>query len=171
MMRRFSGIIKENRGSLIVESMVATTLVVVGILGIMSLLSRSSKLSHYASHSFQATYLAAEGIEVVKNILDTDIARGLLWGESIKGASPFCVYYNTAGDLNSASCPGAEGIAFDLSAGFFLGPVTEGLLRREVVITQLGGEAYGVASTVSWKEGDEEKLVKIEDTFYPWRTQ
>ncbi len=156
---------------MMVESMIATTLIVVGILGIMSLLARSSNLSHYASHSFQATYLAAEGIEVVKNILDTDISRGLEWGASIKGTPPFCVYFNTTGGGTSLpSCASSEQIAFDPSAGFFTGPAAGGFYRREVTITQTGA-AYDVVSTVKWKEGSDQKTVVLEDIFYPWRTQ
>ncbi len=171
MMQRFLKITREEKGSLMIESMVATTLVVIGILGIMSLLSRSANLSHYASHSFQATYLAAEGIEVVKNILDTDISRNMQWGTSMQGAaSPLCVYYNTVTNLDLASCAGGEGIAYAPSAGLFLGPNSGALFKREVTVTETGG-VYDVISTVSWKEGSEQKSVVLEDTFYPWRTQ
>lgn len=163
--------IQEERGSLIVESMVATTLIVIGILGIISLLARSANLSHYASHSFQATYLAAEGIEVVKNILDTDISRGAPWGASIKGTPPFCVYYDTTGSGTSLpSCTSDEQLAFDPSTEFVVGPAAGGLYRREVTIVQTGA-AYDVVSTVKWKEGSDQKTVVLEDIFYPWRTQ
>ena len=67
--------LKGDDGNLMIESIVAITLIVIGILGIMSLLAKSANLSHYVSHSFEATYLAAEGIEMVKNTLDTDVAR------------------------------------------------------------------------------------------------
>ncbi len=63
--------IKEEKGSILIESIVGISLVTVGILGIITLLTHSSRLYNSAVNNLKATYLGAEGIEVVKNIMDT----------------------------------------------------------------------------------------------------
>jgi len=86
----------------------------------------------------------------------------------VGGNPPFCVDYNTTGDLSLATCAGPEGIAFNPSSGFFTGPAG-GFFRREIIITGEGGGAYAISSEVSWQEGSEQKSVLLEDVFYPWR--
>ena len=165
-------IIKREEGSLMVESMIATSLVVIGILGIMSLLARSANLSHSTSHSLQATYLAAEGIEVVKNILDTDVAENLPWGTSVPSSGTYCVRFDTH---ILAACPSPEDFAYDPTSGFYIIDhcmASYGCpfpFQREVAITSTGN-AFDVSSTVSWYEGGAQKSVTLEDVFQGWRS-
>ena len=64
---------KKNReGSLLIESIVAISVAVVGILGVLGLLSRAFAIQRDVGQRFIGTYLASEGIEVVKGIIDTN---------------------------------------------------------------------------------------------------
>lgn len=148
-----------------IESIVATSLVVIGILGIMSLLARSAHISHFTTHSLQATYLAAEGIEVVKNILDTDVAKGLAWGTHVTTGS-YCVSYDTSALV---SCSGQGDLAYDPATGFYSATSSSSYFRRIVAITG-SGNSFDVSSTVRWYEGGIEKSVTLEDTFENWRS-
>ena len=67
--------LKLTKGYVLVESVVAMTIVVVGLLGIFSLLSQSLSLNRVVGDRYVGTYLAAEGIEVVKNIIDNNAGR------------------------------------------------------------------------------------------------
>lgn len=58
------------KGQSIVEMLVATSAVVVALLGILSLINRSLGLNRVNADSYTATYLAEEGIELVKNFFD-----------------------------------------------------------------------------------------------------
>ncbi len=164
----FKKISKAEDGSLMIESIIATSLIVIGILGIMSLLARSASLSHYTSHSLQATYLAAEGMEVIKNILDTDVAMNAPWGSSVPSDGTYCVYFNTE---TLTPCAGSGGVVYDATSGFYQQPLylQPSFFQRIVQITGSGG-AFNVSSTVSWYENGVQKSVTLDDAFQGWRT-
>src|SRR3990167_7996112 len=88
-------------GQVLIESMVAISVVMIGLLGIMTLLIRSSRWNRDATQELVATSLAAEGIEIVKNLVDTNIAdrlRGqpVQWNEIPSGV--YAVSYRTRFD-------------------------------------------------------------------------
>lgn len=163
---------KERSGSLMIESMVATSLIVIGILGIMSLLARSANISHSTTHGLQATYLAAEGIEVIKNILDADIAnsaRGTVWGTSVKNGT-YCVYYDTT-PQTLTPCSGSGGVVYDPTSGFYVAPLPfqPAYFLRKVTVTA-AGSVFSVTSEVDWTEGGKNQSVILQDIFQDWRS-
>lgn len=71
------------RGQALVEMMMALSILVFGFLGMLSLLSQSLAINKTVADDYTATYLAGEGIEVMKNLIDfnanaTSSACGLL---------------------------------------------------------------------------------------------
>ena len=57
-------------GQILIEAIIALSALTIGFLGILALLSSSLSLNRVISDNYTATYLAAEGIEVVKNAID-----------------------------------------------------------------------------------------------------
>ena len=60
-------------GQTLLEVMMALFVLTSGFLGILSLLAQSIFLSKTVGNETIATYLAAEGVEVAKNLLDHDV--------------------------------------------------------------------------------------------------
>ncbi len=60
----------KTRGQTIVEMLVATSAVVIALLGILGLINRSLALNRVNADAYTGTYLASEGIELVKNFFD-----------------------------------------------------------------------------------------------------
>jgi len=58
------------RGQSMVEMLIALSIIGVSLLGILALVNRSLGLNRVNTEQYIATYLAAEGIEVVKNLFD-----------------------------------------------------------------------------------------------------
>ena len=75
------------QGYILIESIIAITIVVVGLLGIFSLLSRSLSLNRVVADRFVAAYLAAEGIELVKNVIDNNILAARPWNAGLTGGN------------------------------------------------------------------------------------
>ena len=63
---------RKNKGYILIEAIIAITIAVVGLLGIFSLLSRSLSLNRVVADRFVASYLVAESIEIVKNLVDNN---------------------------------------------------------------------------------------------------
>jgi len=57
-------------GASLVEMLIAISIVVVALLGILTLINRSLGLNRVTNEFYTGTYLAAEGIEIVKNMFD-----------------------------------------------------------------------------------------------------
>ncbi len=70
---------KKESGQILVESMVAAVVGVVGILGILALLTNSIAKSREVSERFIATFLASEGIEIVRGLVDENYTDGGLY--------------------------------------------------------------------------------------------
>ncbi len=63
----------KKRGFTLVETLVAITIVVVGVTAPLAVSSRNIQASLYARNQLIGTFLAQEGIELVRNIRDRDL--------------------------------------------------------------------------------------------------
>ncbi|RMD62347.1 hypothetical protein D6833_07055, partial [Candidatus Parcubacteria bacterium] len=160
------------RGQVIIELMVALSVAVIALASLLGLLAQSYSLSRTAEGSFTATYLASEGIEVVKNIIDANYQQcNTPWNS---GFAPgwYEVDYNSK-TLENANfvAPGRE-LLFDPATKMYSydagNPTPEHYYRR-IDIDLVGDYAIQVKSTVTWKgrHGNTEQVV-LEDQFYDW---
>src|ERR1051325_3403499 len=62
-------------GSLIIESLIALSIALIGLVGVLAFLSQSIKVNTQVEQRFVATYLAAEGLEIVKSLIDLDYSN------------------------------------------------------------------------------------------------
>ncbi|MDP2629314.1 MAG: hypothetical protein Q8P45_01220 [Candidatus Harrisonbacteria bacterium] len=159
------------RGQLLIESLVAITIILIAVVGIFSLLSRSLSLTRVISDQYTGTYLAAEGLEVVKNIVDTNfIKRCQNWNSGFSSGN-YSVSYDSASleelRVNPLNFNPVTGLYSYESGG------QASKFRRDIHIQIIeGGEAMHVESKVQWKtRGAAEFESVLEDTFYGWRPQ
>ena len=175
------------RGQLLIEAMVAVSVVTVGLLGVFSILSQSMGLNKVASDQYTASYLAAVGIEVVKNIIDTNVYQGSTSTPWNSGLTPdsitgYAVQYNsTSLNPSSPSLPTPDTpLVFDPASGTYSYATTSGQttnFRRYVKISSITDPADAskviglrVNSLVKYSSrGGTEYDVNLEDTFYNWR--
>ncbi len=173
----------DRTGQTLVEVMVALFVLVVGFLGILSLLAQSIYITKTITNETTATYLAAEGIEVTKNIIDHDIyqqrfgASGTGWGfggvdPTFNAGGNFQVDYETC-DNQSPCLPmplyTGSPLLFDPLTdlyGYESGSPTP--FTREITVTPNGVNELTVQSTVRWQAGLVPESVTLEDHFYNW---
>ncbi len=163
--------IKKQKGQLLVEAMVAVSLMLVGLLGIFGVLSRSLGLSRVAADQFVAINLASEGVEIAKNILDGNIKKDIPWnagGFNSQGDATIGYLSSGLGD-----CDGEE-LYLHPNTGFYtckaVGGVRSKFSRTLDIATDPGGDIIKVLSTVTWGgRGGLISTVTVEDHFYNWR--
>jgi len=158
-------------GQTIVEAMVAISIALVGLLGVLSLVSASLAFTNDASQKFVATYLAAEGIEIAKNIIDTNVANGrTTWNEGLVDNG----FYETS------------------AASSYLSSLPEGTQPRKLSMSSDGEYGYGggynistpyartiqiindtnsvtVIARVLWNAHAKDRSVEVRDIFRRWR--
>ena len=161
--------LQRNNGQVMVEAMLAITIAVIGLLGIFSLVSRSLSLNRVVLDRYIGTYLAAEGIEIVKNMIDANVIQAKPWNVDLASGS-YEVDYN-----DSTLQPGSNRfISHDSASGFYSydsGKPTR--FKRSVTIEYPGagaGEKMKVNSVVKWTtRGGGNFEVNLEDHFFNWR--
>lgn len=181
--------IYSRKGQSLIEAMVALSVLTVGFLGIISLLSSSFFYGRDISDTMKATYLASEGIELTKNLIDHDVtlnAEGLGggWGAcfalSPGGSSrAFEMDYTTVCDDDSTSnqplsYSGGRPLLFDPNAHLYgytvlANMVQTGFVRKIVLAESNDGEEITVNSIVTWTTGFIAHSVNLEDHFYNWQ--
>lgn len=159
----------KTRGQLLIESMIAISVMVVGLLGIFSLISQSLGLYRVAYEEYVAANLAAEGVEVVKNMIDTNIiVGGIPWNQGLASDGDFGVQYDSRSlDPTLQS----KALLYDASAGLYnymSGTSTN--FRRVVTVKNVSSDEIQVNSTVTWKSKGAVTLnINLEDHFFNWR--
>lgn len=169
----FKRIFRQNQGVFLVELMIALSVTVVSILAMLGLLSRSLSLNRAISNDYIATYLAAEGIEIVKNIIDTNKLENAVWIEDLNEGSYEPDY--TDDSLSSSNVFSGKKLRFDDSSGIYqyTAGVETPFIRKVAVkfIQDAGGEVYVVRvdSTVEWSgiKGIKREI-HLRDYFYHW---
>ena len=161
---------KKEEGQLLVEAMVAVSLMLVGLLGIFGVLSRSLGLSRVAADQFVAVNLASEGIEIAKNLLDSNIENNLGWNVGFSNGDTTVGYLSsTLGD-----CDGEE-LYLNAQEGLYtckeIGDVSSKFSRTINISNDMANERIKIISTVTWKgRGGIVLPVEVEDHFYNWRS-
>ncbi|MDP3947142.1 MAG: prepilin-type N-terminal cleavage/methylation domain-containing protein [bacterium] len=154
------------RGQLLIEAMIAISVITVGIAGVLALLSQSLTLNRVVADQYTATYLAAEGIEVVKNIIDTNIVNTRPWNQGLTDGA-----YEV--DFKSIVLTPDAGrqIQFDAATGRFgYQGGTPTNYRRQVLITLISADEVRVNSIVNWiTHGSGAFSLDTEDHFFNWR--
>lgn len=155
-------------GQILVESMVALAITVIGLLGLLSLLSNSIGINKVVSDQYVGSYLASEGVEVVKNIIDNNVASGNPFNQGIGYGD-----YEVGHDSTGLALYQGRKLKFDSTSkrySYQAGADTPFI--RKITISQgiNGQDELVVHSNVTWKtRGGAQNTVDAEDHFFNWR--
>jgi hypothetical protein len=153
-------------GQSIIESIVALGILTVGLMGILGLLNQSIGLNRLISDNYTATYLAAEGIEVVHSILDANIIAGRPWNSALTDGMYELEYNSTALSPDQGRALGFDSV----SKLYYYGAPRSTPFRRSIQISRQGAAELRVISRVSWiGRGNSNFEVVLEDRFFDWR--
>ena len=158
------------KGQLLIESIIAISMITIGLLGIFSLLSQSLGLRRVVSERYSATYLAAEAVEIVKNTIDTNYIKKLPWNQNLSTVGDYELDYD---DQPPFSVYLGKLLKYDSGTGIYsynFGDETQ--FKRKVTISYPDGNANRVRVNVlvEWITRGEGKFsVNVEDHFYNWR--
>jgi len=173
-MKRLTG---KTSGQTLLEVMIALFVLTTGFLGILSLLAQSLSLGRTISNQTIATYLAAEGIEVTKNLVDHDVyADGFKtgWGDCFKthgGDGNYEVDYTTVDCATLKSYSSSDFLDYDSTTHQYqYGNGTPTIFTRLIRVKFMHpADEVMVQSTVTWSTGAfTQQSVILEDYFFNW---
>ncbi len=166
-MKSFS---KQNqKGVTLLELMITIFVLSVGIVGIFGLIQNTLQSASLVKSRLTAAYFAQEGIELVRNIRDTNWVQGKSWIDGM----PDCT-----GEFGSGGCEIAfndptlvfytgENLRMD-EDGFYgyIGEETD--FKRQIIISN-NGDYLEVKSIIHWDERGTSYHVEAIEHLYNWR--
>ena len=158
-----------------IEAITSLSVSLMGLLGVVSLLSNSIAFNRDAGQKIVATYLAAEGIELIKNRIDTNYAQGSSWNQGLQDGTYEVSYSDPLNQIGGISAPSSTTLLkLDDTTGIYsYGVGTPTLFRRTVWLQNIssGGpiNEVRVVSTVEWLNRRGNLNVNLEDHFFDWR--
>ena len=171
-LRRNSG------GQVLIEAFVSISIATIGLIGVLSLMTSAVSANRNVAERFTATYLAGEGIEVVKSVISANYAEGRAWNTGLSEGSYELTYDTTGADLGAArigSDPTIESnrvLRHNETSGLYSydSSGAETTYTRTVQLTAVNADELKVVSLVSWiGRGGSEGRVFVEDHFFDWR--
>ncbi len=161
-------ILNTNKGQLLVESMIGIGVALIGLLGILGLISNSASVNRVVSQQLVGNYLASEGIEIVKNLLDADWIQDGVWNDTfITSSGSFEVDYTSPNLLAN----GNRQLLFNPATNLYSyssGNPTPFI--RTINIQFIGPDEVKINSIVTWNtRGGANYSVNLEDHFFNWK--
>ncbi len=163
-------------GQSIVEAMIAISLLLVGFLGTITLINRSVGLTRVVADTYVGTYLAAEGIEVTKSLIDANYIADRPFSDGFALCATKCdweMQYDSTWEAGRPADYVGKTFWYDPTNGrYSYDPFgTETTFTRKVTVALGGptGNQLTVTSRVEWKaRGGGTSAVTLEDRFYDW---
>jgi|GEM_PF-907749 len=170
IMMRIINKINNSSGQVMVEALVALSVIIVGILGVFTLTSNSIGINRIDADRYVAINLAKEGIELVKNLLDRNIIDDVAWntlpGFAPGGIENYKIDYN---DAQLSFWSSDDVLFFGTDGGGYRYPElgdTETSFNRKINIQNIDNAHIKVTSTVFWKSKTSSYEFSVVEYFY-----
>ncbi len=158
---------KNGAGFTLLEVLVALSVLIMGLLASVSLLTKTSSLNTVISDRLIASHLAQEGIELVRNLISNNILAGKIWNSGLSANDDgYQIDYND-GRLYDFNERPFQPLKFDGSLySYDSGQPTK--FKRKIRIFYENNDEMVVQSIVTWQshriKGD--ITLTVEDHFY-----
>lgn len=159
-----------NKSFTLIEALIALFVLTTGVIGVFALIQRTVAFSSISNSQLVATYLAQEGIEIIRNIRDTNYLEGQTWDADISDWSSYQL------DYQSSTFPdGACGDYLKHEGNFYVcSSDVNAKFQRKITVEKLdlNGDAetdMRVSVLVIWPERGRIHQVTAETELYDWR--
>ena len=152
-------------GFTLFETIVAIGLILVGLVAALALITSSLFYASNIQDRLIAANLAAEGIEIVRNIRDGNWLREVPWNSGLADGD-----YQAAYDSTALSGYSGQPFLFDSTTNLYnyiSGATT--LYVRKISITSISANEIKVVSTVTWQSRRASYNSSAEDRLLNWK--
>lgn len=162
-MLKFLNRFKETKAFTLVEGLIAVFILIVGAGAAFFLITQTLSTASLIRDRFIAAYLAQEGIEIVKNIRDSNWLAYQNWNSGLSPA-------NWQADYNDLNLSPFSGTPLNIeNSGFYgYGGGSSTKFIRQINITSAGANRIKVIVTVSWQERGRTYEFKVTNIITNW---
>lgn len=158
----------KNKGFTLIEALAAAFVITLGVVEVLVIINQTTAFTQVTSSRLTAAYLAQEGIEIVKNIRDTNFLKihkgieGVNWDDGLIGCTAGC-----EADYNDPALSSADRY-LKIDGGFYnydSGANTR--FKRKITVTP-DTDTLEILVEVSWQERNREHKVAAQENIYKW---
>lgn len=168
------------RGFTLIEMMIAIFIMLVGMTGTLSLLQRTISSGSFSSTRLIAAYLAQEGLEIVRNVRDTNWleARSAAnsWDEGLAACAGngFIADYNHSYGPSqidpSFTCYSGQYLNVDAGGFYSYSSGTQTKFQRKIITAQGGSsDIRSVSVEINWTDGGATSSLSVQENLYNWK--
>ncbi len=172
--------IKKQKGFTLAELLIAVFVLTTGVIGAYLAVQQSVNIASNSSLRSTAAYLAQEGIEIIRNIRDTNFLEGDAWNEGLdidgnyqadyttpRINDPILLACNNPCDYSSVNLRFLKKNNLDLY-NYSLGSDT--LFKRKISLQKSGAsqEILKITVTVYWRDKTGAKNFSAQENLYDW---
>jgi len=154
-----------NAGFTLVEALVSLLIFSIALPAIFFLLTNNLKNASLVEHNFIASGLVQEGMEVVRNIRDSEWHLSNSFGTTIPDGS-YRIQWNSQAmlpfaDLFLKKDSGNGFVSYDMG--------NDTIFKRTVIISTVSGAEKRVVVSVTWDERGAPKSISTEIHLFDWK--
>ena len=160
------------KGFTIIEVIIAITILTIGILGAFAFISHYTEYTSISNQRFIASYLAQEGIEIVKNIRDGNYLEGKAannWSDGFATSNWDGEADYTSSD--SLSVYSGDFLKIDNNGFYSYVSGTPTLFVRKIHIATSTATSTYISATVDWQERGRSHQVSSDEEINNWAWQ
>lgn len=159
------------KGFTLIEVVIATFILVTGIMGAFGVIQQVTAYVSTSSNRLVAAYLSQEGIELIRNIRDSNWLAGVSWTTGLLDCEAGC-----EADYNDSSLTSYGGGRYlKLNGGFYkycdFGADTK--FKRKITVTPAVDpddiDILKVLVSVEWQEKGSIKRFSAQENLYNWK--
>ncbi len=153
----------------LIETIVAISILTIGILGISFLISSQIASVLFSENKLIAAYLAQEGIEIVRNIRDESWLNGKDWDSNINldGATTTKLDYKSS-EIPDTSLSSCAPLKFDGNDLYNCSSGNDTPFTRKIFVSK-SGDKMKIRVTVFWQERGKVHQYSVTGELYNWR--
>jgi Tfp pilus assembly protein PilV len=154
----------KNRSFTLIETVMAIFILTVGTVGAFSLIQKTISFSSITSSRLVAAYLAQEGIEIVRNIRDTNYLQKIPWDTGLSACAAGC-----EADYNDSALSSYSDRFLKIDSAFYTyDSGADTLYKRKITIVPQAN-VLEVKVEVDWTERGRSHQVTAQTELYDWR--
>lgn len=159
----------KKRGFTLIELLAVIFVIIVGVVGIVAVIQQTVSFMNLSSSRLIASYLAQEGIEIARNIRDTNWLKEEDWKTGLAGGD-WQADYN---DLALSNYDDNDFLKIDISGFYSYDSENNTKFKRKITIVPPGGGEASIGPLkisvlVIWRQFGKEYEVTAEEHLYNW---
>ena len=174
-------------GFTLLEVIITLSILVIGIVGISYLITQTIAGGRIPYQKLIAAYLAQEGIEIVRNIRDTNWIEEENWDSDLLCGTPPCdweadyttqSFINNCGSATNYNCHSYNPNNFlkiDNDGFYNYSSGTDTKFKRKITISEPAtpdcpaGDCLSISVVVEWEEKGKVYKIECRENLYNWR--